>query len=177
MKVIVVSDSHGRNNLLFELQEKYKDADAFIHCGDLEDDPRLFPGWVFVRGNNDYFGDFVNERIVYLDNGHKIFMTHSHRCTYAYRKDSLYQKALTNQCDIVCYGHTHVSDITWKDNVLLLNPGSLWLPRDGNPPSFAILETKGSKIDVKIIFEPDWFERETKSWWEKAQSLKNIGIK
>lgn len=43
MKIIVVSDTHYRNDILDELIDKHKDADLFIHCGDLEDDPQWYP--------------------------------------------------------------------------------------------------------------------------------------
>lgn len=54
MKIVVVSDSHGRNDILKTIQEKHPNAKLFIHCGDLEDDPMNFPGYIIVRGNNDY---------------------------------------------------------------------------------------------------------------------------
>ena len=41
MKIVVVSDSHGRNDILNAIREKHPDAGLFIHCGDLEDDPML----------------------------------------------------------------------------------------------------------------------------------------
>ncbi len=64
MKIVVVSDSHGRNDILKTIQEKHPNAKLFIHCGDLEDDPMNYPGYIIVRGNNDYFGRFENERII-----------------------------------------------------------------------------------------------------------------
>ena len=69
MKIVVVSDSHGRNDILKTIQEKHPNAKLFIHCGDLEDDPMNYPGYIIVRGNNDYFGRFENERIIkeYID--------------------------------------------------------------------------------------------------------------
>ena len=36
MKVILVSDSHGDRRCLDYLRETYTDADAFVHCGDLQ---------------------------------------------------------------------------------------------------------------------------------------------
>ena len=39
MKIVVVSDSHGRNDILNLIREKHPEARLFIHCGDLEDDP------------------------------------------------------------------------------------------------------------------------------------------
>ena len=53
MKIVVVSDSHGRNDILNAIREKHPDAGLFIHCGDLEADPMFFPGYIVVRGNND----------------------------------------------------------------------------------------------------------------------------
>ena len=53
MKIVVVSDSHGRNDILNVIREKHPDAGLFIHCGDLESDPMFYPGYIFVRGNND----------------------------------------------------------------------------------------------------------------------------
>ena len=44
MKVVVVSDSHGRDDLLYDLQEQYPNADAFLHCGDVEAPQENFPG-------------------------------------------------------------------------------------------------------------------------------------
>ena len=36
MKIVVVSDSHGRIEVLQEILDKHQDASAFIHCGDIE---------------------------------------------------------------------------------------------------------------------------------------------
>ena len=86
MKIVVVSDSHGRNDILKTIQEKHPNAKLFIHCGDLEDDPMNFPGYIIVRGNNDYFGRFENERIIPIGK-HQIYVTHSHRFSYFLRSD------------------------------------------------------------------------------------------
>ena len=48
MKIVVVSDSHGRNDILKTIQEKHPNAKLFIHCGDLEDDPMNFPGYMII---------------------------------------------------------------------------------------------------------------------------------
>lgn len=39
MKIIVVSDSHGKADILEQLVDKHRDADMFLHCGDIEDAP------------------------------------------------------------------------------------------------------------------------------------------
>lgn len=155
MQAIVVSDTHGRNEILELLFNKYPNADAFIHCGDLEDDPRFYPQWLIVRGNNDFYGDFKNDLRIKLGN-HRIYVSHSHRCSYLYRDKNLARLAKEYDCDIVCYGHTHVSKISQCENVFLLNPGSTWNSRDGKSPSYAILNIEDNRIEAQIVHMEDW---------------------
>lgn len=155
MKIVVVSDSHGRNELLYEIQNKNKDADLFIHCGDLEGDPLDYPGYIMVRGNNDYFGDFENERIIPCGK-HKIYVTHSHRFSYFQRGEQMARRAYELGCDIVCYGHTHVARKENVDGILEVNPGSLAHSRDGRDVSYAILYLNQDQIDVEFKFRSEW---------------------
>ncbi|WP_273235547.1 metallophosphoesterase [Ileibacterium valens] len=155
-EIIIASDSHGRSDVLHQLQKAYPEADLFLHCGDLEDSPTKFPGWVFVRGNNDWEPDMPEDRVLKIMN-HKIYVCHSHRLPYRDKDKALAVQALENGCDIAIYGHTHVSKIERVNGVLEINPGSLLFPRDGNPPSYArlILHDDG-QTEAEIIFEPDW---------------------
>lgn len=155
MQIIIVSDTHSQNEILELLEKKYKQAFALIHCGDLEDDPRFYPQWLIVRGNNDYYGKFRDDFRIRVGN-HRIYVTHSHRCSYLYREQNLVRLAKEYGCDIVCYGHTHVSKITRRDGVLLVNPGSARLPRDGKSPSYAIMEIEEDQVDVKIVHQENW---------------------
>ena len=154
MEVIVCSDSHGLSSRLSDLEKKYPHADLFLHCGDLEDDCRLFSKWIFVRGNNDYFAseqDMPLERVVLAD-GHKIYMSHSHRFPYLHKEKAMVSRAKELECDIVLYGHTHVSHMEMLDGVAVVNPGSIWYPRDGKAPSYARLEISPEHVHAKIIF-------------------------
>ena len=155
MPIVVVSDTHSRNEILDILEERYKDAYAFIHCGDLEDDPRYYPRWLIVRGNNDYFGKFREDLRIKVGS-HRIYVTHSHRCSYLYREKNLERLAQEYGCDIVCYGHTHISKITNQNGILMVNPGSCWLPRAGKEPSYALINIEGSRVEAKIIEQKDW---------------------
>ena len=85
MKIVVVSDSHGRNDILKTIQEKTSKREIVYSFGDLEDDPMNYPGYIIVRGNNDYFGRFENERIIPIGK-HQIYVTHSHRFSYFFKK-------------------------------------------------------------------------------------------
>ena len=44
--------------------------------------------------------------------------------------------------DILIHGHTHVLKAEQRENYILLNPGSVSIPKEGNPPTYAILENK-----------------------------------
>ena len=42
--------------------------------------------------------------------------------------------------DVLIHGHTHVLRAEEKDGYFLLNPGSISIPKEGNPPSYGIYE-------------------------------------
>ena len=42
--------------------------------------------------------------------------------------------------DVLIHGHTHVLRAEEKDGYFLLNPGSVSIPKEGNPPSYGIYE-------------------------------------
>ena len=42
--------------------------------------------------------------------------------------------------DVLLHGHTHVLRAEQKGEILILNPGSVSLPKEGNPPTYAVLE-------------------------------------
>lgn len=54
------------------------------------------------------------------------------------------------EADIVCVGHTHIPFVLEVGNKIVVNPGSIGLPRDGNPrASYAVLE--GKKVELKRV--------------------------
>ncbi|MGN1276597.1 MAG: YfcE family phosphodiesterase [Floccifex sp.] len=160
MKAIIVSDTHYHNECLYELQERYKDVEYFIHCGDLEDDPRDFPGWIVVRGNSDYFQGMPSSLILELE-GHRMLVVHSHKCI-AYRHLSLIHDALVKKCDIVCFGHTHIAEAYKEQGIYMINPGSIWFPRSNKPGSYVLLDIQKKKIKAQIIYNDgsqEWFTK------------------
>ena len=42
--------------------------------------------------------------------------------------------------DILLHGHTHVLRAEEKDGIVILNPGSVSIPKEGNPPTYAVLD-------------------------------------
>lgn len=167
-EIIVASDTHGQNYLLDELSKAYPHADLFLHCGDLEEDVVNYPNWLFVRGNNDWDSNMPEGRIVTIANI-RIYITHSQYFSYGRREEQLVEVAKKNNCQLVLFGHTHVGLIRNIDGILLVNPGSMVLPRDGKPPCYAkIIITDSGQLRATLIYEPDWpfiVQRPKTFWW------------
>ena len=62
-----------------------------------------------------------------------LYATHG----YIYNENNL--PPLKNE-NILIHGHTHVLKAEKREDYTLLNPGSVSIPKEGNPPSYAILE-------------------------------------
>ena len=73
---------------------------------------------------------------------------------YLLKDPAAWAKRVHNvEADIVCVGHTHVQFNILVGGVVVLNPGSVGLPRDGDPrAAFAIIE--GNKIELKRAAYP-----------------------
>lgn len=145
MKIIVVSDSHGRFEKLQMLKKMYPDVKVFLHCGDCETDEQYLFGFTIVRGNNDYY-NYPGELVIPVEKL-KIFMTHGHMYYHTNRVEQLVKKAQKLDCQIVCFGHTHRPLMTVEDGILVVNPGSLWINRDGSKPGYVLMEI----IDDRVI--------------------------
>lgn len=152
MKVILMSDSHGRNSRIDEILELHPDADAYFHCGDIECDEFYYPNIRTVCGNNDYY-DCYPEKMVFQLGNHRILMMHSHRCYYSKRFEHMAQLAKEAGCDTVFYGHTHVASDKVVNGVRLINPGSLYYSRDGRPISYCVITIEDEMI-VEFQFAP-----------------------
>lgn len=146
MKVLIVSDTHGREQNLAEALKRTGPIDQLIHLGDVEggaEHIRELAGGApaaIIAGNNDFFCDLPDERIFTLG-GHRIFMTHGHG--YFVHSGTLYLKreARKKGADIVMFGHTHKPYMEEDDGLLVLNPGSLSLPRqEGHRPTYIDME-------------------------------------
>lgn len=57
---------------------------------------------------------------------------------------------LDDEVDILIWGHTHYSVVTKLNGILLLNPGSVGQPRDGDwRTSYAVFDTQTGNIELK----------------------------
>lgn len=161
MKYMVASDIHGSafycRRMLDALHKEQ--AERLVLLGDLlyhgprNDLPKEYaPKEVIallnqnkdkiyaVRGNCEAEVDqMVLEFPVMADycilsiDGRTFYATHGH----VYNQDHL---PPLQENDILIHGHTHVLKAQQKDGYVLLNPGSVSIPKEGNPPTYAVLE-------------------------------------
>lgn len=144
MKILVVSDTHKKNDNYFTVLEMHK-PDMVIHCGDAEGCEYALTQAAdcpvqIVLGNNDFFSDLPRE--LELNVGpYKVWVTHGHNYYVYMSSETIKREAVARGMDIVMYGHTHRPVIDIDDEVIAINPGSLSYPRqDGHKPSYIIME-------------------------------------
>ena len=161
MKYLFASDIHGSAYYCRKLLDAFREeqAERLVLLGDLlyhgprNDLPREYaPKEVIallnehknkiyaVRGNCEAEIDqMVLEFPVMADycilsvDGRTFYATHGH----IYNQDNL---PPLQEGDILIHGHTHVLKAQQMDGYILLNPGSVSIPKEGNPATYAVLE-------------------------------------
>ena len=82
MKILIVSDTHGRHGNLDEVLEREGSIDLLIHLGDVEHEDDYIEAVAgcpthIVAGNNDYFSFLSHEKEIQIGK-YKVFLTHGH---------------------------------------------------------------------------------------------------
>ena len=143
IKCLVLSDSHGRVDLLRRAIGRQPTVDALIFLGDglfdLEEvRSSVSPQTAIfaVRGNCDYALDYLGTSVGKLDSitlgGKKIVFTHGDLYGVKYGLDGLVRLAENTGADIVLYGHTHKPCEQYLDGVYYFNPGTVGGGLDGS---------------------------------------------
>ena len=145
-KILVVSDSHGRNNNIRRAIEREAPLEMLLHLGDVQGDEEEIGKnapcpCVFVAGNCDLFSDLPSETVVNVGT-HRLFLTHGHGYQVFAGTGFLREEAQRRGCDFALFGHTHEPMIDFSDpDVTVLNPGSISLPRQqGRQPTYIVIE-------------------------------------
>lgn len=145
MKVLIISDTHGKNHNLLKTLERVGPIDLMIHLGDFDGGEEYIKSishcpCEMVSGNNDFFNGLPKEVFMRIGK-YVVMLTHGHRYGVNYSTANLIEAAKRNDADIVMFGHTHLPMINLSDDVWLINPGSLSLPRQhGRIPTFILME-------------------------------------
>ncbi len=159
MRILVVSDTHRKNDLYLQLVKKYEPLDMIIHCGDIEGSEYTIseasdcPVYM-VAGNNDFFSKAPAE-VEFEIGCHKVFLTHGHNYYISMGNELIKDEARSRGADMVIYGHTHRPVIDKAGDVIAINPGSLTYPRqEGRNPSYIIIEDIDGELDIQIHYLP-----------------------
>lgn len=155
MRIVVISDSHKRSDIVEKILYAQPKAQAVFflgdNAGDIEDLQYIFPEKRFyiLSGNCDYFSTYPSSDMVVLG-GKKIFYTHGHTLSVKYGVGNLIKTARQNDCDIALYGHTHISNIVYEDGIYIVNPGSCSSSREGKK-SYAVIDIEPNGIMPFIV--------------------------
>lgn len=161
MKLFIASDIHGSAYYCRKMLEAYEkeQAERIILLGDIlyhgprNDLPQEYaPKEVIrilnerkqeiyaVRGNCEAEVDqmvlefpVLADYMVLFEGTKAIYATHGH----IWNEKNL---PPLQPGDILLHGHTHVLRAEWVGEHLILNPGSVSIPKEGNPPTYAVLE-------------------------------------
>ena len=155
MKILVMSDSHGKTRNVHKAIQKEEHVDMIIHLGDKYCDFEEIVGCYDIQahgvvGNIDYFDEGPSYKLIDIE-GKKVFISHGHRYKVNHDLEMLKFKAKDLGADIVLYGHSHVPYIE-DGNMYIMNPGSISEPRTEKYPSYALLEISKTQIRGNIIY-------------------------
>jgi putative phosphoesterase len=144
----VISDTHG--HLPSRVLKAFKGVDLIIHAGDIGEETILdklakIAPVAAVRGNMD-FGKWARQlpETEIIEIGQIV----------------LYVLHIANRLDAdpvkigltaVISGHTHRPDVSEKNGITFINPGSASYPKFGQPASAALIQIKGDDLSVKLI--------------------------
>ncbi len=154
MRIIVISDTHGREYRVRDIIESQPEASALICLGDgvekVHDIMLEYPEVKFfaVRGNCDLTSSKRDFDIIKLG-GKEILIAHGHTYGVKFGLESFISTAKNLGVDMALYGHTHIADKTYLDGLYIINPGSVG---KGDPKkSYATIDIVEGQIFPNII--------------------------
>ncbi len=160
MRLVVLSDTHGRKERVKEVLGRTRGYDALLFLGDgLRDFDCCESGLVCVRGNCDAFvfgSDAPTERMFYAD-GVKFLMMHGHEWNVKSSVERAVAHTYNLGADALLFGHTHMpmqmyypvgselcGTLTERP-IYAFNPGALGAPR-AQDASFGSIEVRNGQI-------------------------------
>lgn len=152
MKVLIMSDSHGWQKEVEEVIARHeKEVDGILHCGDSELNASdvVFENTTVVRGNCDMDSELPEEAVKDIG-GLRFFTAHGHLLNVKTTAMNLMYKARETEADVVCFGHTHEPAAIQEKATLLINPGSMRLPREYPVGTYVLLEKTEEEIHVSF---------------------------
>lgn len=152
MKVLIMSDSHGWTEEVSHIIKRHEqEVDGVIHCGDseLNADTEILEQTAVVRGNCD-MDSALPEEMKQTFGSLTFFIAHGHLLNVKTTAMNLLYKAEEVSADVVCFGHTHVAAAVQEKGTVLINPGSMRLPRDYPKGTYVLAEKKEDQLEVNF---------------------------
>ncbi|KAF2956554.1 phosphodiesterase [Marinitoga sp. 38H-ov] len=161
MKLAVISDTHGSLYYFEKAYNYIKDVDRIIHLGDylyhgprnplpegynpmeLSNKLKEFKKRTFITGNCDSQIDLkllnipeISPYSVESYGSFNFFFTHG----WDPNIDDAILLAKKYNCQFLIHGHTHIPKFEKLENINVINPGSVSLPKENTPHSILIIE-------------------------------------
>ncbi|MEW8987501.1 MAG: phosphodiesterase, partial [Bacillus sp. (in: firmicutes)] len=153
MRLGFLSDTHGGYENTIQALEMLRDCEQICHIGDVlyhgprNDIPATYNpkklievlkhriDITYVRGNCDADVDEMvlnkdlstKSKVVTCD-GYRFYLVHGYEET----EEERIRRAKELSCQVDVSGHTHVKVLKQQDGVIVLNPGSTTIPKDGS---------------------------------------------
>ena len=144
MRILIVSDTNRHEENLEIVLQREKNLDMLIHLGDSEGSEDYIrtiaecPCYI-VKGNNDYFSD-LNRDIKMTIGKYRVLLTHGHHYYVSLGTETIISEGRAQDMDIVMFGHTHRPLVDIREDITVLNPGSLSYPRqEGRIPTYIMM--------------------------------------
>ncbi|WP_112181535.1 MULTISPECIES: metallophosphoesterase [Paraliobacillus] len=156
-KVLITSDSHGLTEELEIIKERHKDeVDQMIHCGDseLEFDASPMDNFKKVTGNCDFDSRYPDE-LDFAVADLNFYITHGHMHQVKTSLKPVIKRAKELDAKIICHGHSHIAVAQKIDNKVIINPGSIRLPRVREEKTYAILSWETSQELTVDFYDVD----------------------
>lgn len=168
VRIGVISDTHGSAAAISACIAAAGEVDGWFHLGDYARDARLLAEKTgkpvySVTGNCDGFAFSATPEIRFPDKqtsvsseavvtvgGARIFLCHGHTYGVDLGLWTLTCRGEELNCAAALFGHTHRAELSAYGALLLLNPGSPYLPRGGSKRSFAVLEIENGDVNANI---------------------------
>lgn len=158
MKILIISDSHGRRSGIKKALDAHPDAQLLLFLGDgirdIESAAEERLTVYSVRGNCDT--GFIDQRKYPAQRtvtvmGKTVFMCHGNSYGVGGGSGAVVYAAMEAGAHICLYGHTHVKQSSYlpdagPQGLYLFNPGSITLPRDCMTPSYGILDIRENGV-------------------------------
>lgn len=133
MKLLVFSDSHGKGKEVSRMVQQAEAGgkpDLVLFAGDGVYDALdlRYAGYLVraVRGNCDLGAPpDIREEMTLALNGATLYLCHGHRLQVKQGLGPLCARAQEVGARLAIFGHTHAQRLETRNNILLLNPGTL----------------------------------------------------